>query len=320
MNHFMTNLANSQDISYQVILYYQYTPIDDYETFHKQQFNYCRSLGLLGRIIVSPEGINGTLSGTTDNLQTYMQNLKNDPRFNDIVFKIDAAKKHLFPRLSVKVKKEIVNLNLNFPLDLQKDKGTYLKPEEFKKMMQDENTLVLDARNDYEYNLGHFRNAYNPNIKHFRDLPEWVEKNAELLKNKKILTYCTGGVRCEKFSSLLKKKGFEDVYQLEGGVISYGQNPQTQGALWDGQMYVFDQRIAVLVNQTEHIIVGKDHFDQTPCERYINCSNPQCNKQILCHEYNEHKYLGACCQNCRLNLRNRYLLKQKKQQLEQNKK
>ncbi|WP_349401786.1 rhodanese-related sulfurtransferase [Candidatus Phytoplasma solani] len=300
---------------YQVILYYQYTKIDDVQTFRKKHFQYCQFLELLGRIIIAQEGINGTLSGTKSNLQTYMQHLKKDHRFSNLVFKTAQISTHIFPRLSVKVKKEIVNLNFDKELDLEKNKGTYLNPEAFYQAMQDQNTLILDARNDYEYDVGHFRNALNPKIKHFRDLPAWVEKNSKLLQDKKILTYCTGGVRCEKFSSLLKQKGFQEVYQLEGGVISYSQNAQTQGTLWDGQMYVFDQRITAPVNQKEHVIVGKDYFDQTPCERYINCSNPQCNKQILCHEKNEHKYLGACCQKCRLHPSNRYLLKRNNQQL-----
>ncbi|CAM11929.1 Rhodanese family protein [Candidatus Phytoplasma australiense] len=300
---------------YQVILYYQYTKIDDVQLFRDNHFKYCQSLELQGRVIVSQEGINGTLSGTKSNLQTYMQHLKKDHRFSDIVFKIDQATKHLFPRLSVKVKKEIVNFNFNQELDMDKNKGTYLTPESFYHAMQQKDTLILDARNDYEYDVGHFRNALNPKIKHFRDLPEWVEKNVSLLQNQKILTYCTGGVRCEKFSSFLKQKGIQEVYQLEGGVISYMQNPQTQGVLWDGQMYVFDQRITIPVNQKEHVIVGKDYFDQTPCERYINCSNPECNKQILCNEENEHKYLGACSKKCRLHPSNRYLLKRNNQQL-----
>ncbi|MBP5835741.1 rhodanese-related sulfurtransferase [Candidatus Phytoplasma meliae] len=304
---------------YQAILYYHYTKLQDIVSFHKQHFQYCQKLGLLGRIILSEEGINGTLSGIVKNIQTYMNDLKKDSRFSDIVFKISSINAHIFPRLSVKVKKELVNLNLKEDINILKNRGKYLKPQAFYQAMQEENVLILDARNYYEYDLGHFRNAYNPKIKNFRDLPTWVEQNTKLLQNKKILTYCTGGVRCEKFSSFLEKKGFNEVYQLEGGIISYSQNPQTQGALWNGQMYVFDQRIALPVNQKEHIIVGKDYFDQTPCERYINCSNPQCNKQILCHESNEHKYLGACCQKCRLHPKNRYLLKQQNQSLSKNK-
>ncbi|GAK73541.1 MAG: rhodanese-related sulfurtransferase [Candidatus Phytoplasma asteris] len=302
----MTQTSNSQ---YLVILYYQYAPIKDPQTFRDQHFKYCESIGLLGRIIVAQEGINGTLSGPEEQIHKYMDQLKQDPRFCNTVFKMETVEAHVFPRLSIKVKPELVNLSLQENVDLTKDKGAYLAPQEFLQALQEKDTLILDARNDYEYDLGHFRNAVNPNIRHFRDLPNWVKQNTHLLKDKKIVTYCTGGVRCEKFSTFLKKEGFDDVYQLEGGIISYGKHPETQGALWDGQMYVFDQRIAVPVNQKEHVIVGKDYFDGTPCERYINCSNPQCNKQILCHEYNEHKYLGACSDKCSNHPQNRYLKK-----------
>ncbi|WP_024563304.1 rhodanese-related sulfurtransferase [Candidatus Phytoplasma tritici] len=306
----MTKTSNSP---YLVILYYQYAPIKDPQTFRDQHFKYCESLGLLGRIIISQEGINGTLSGLKEQIYKYMDQLKQDARFCNTIFKIETVEAHVFPRLSIKVKPELVNLSLEENVDLTKDKGFYLAPPEFLKALQEKDILILDARNDYEYDLGHFRNAVNPNIRHFRDLPNWVKQNAHLLKDKKIVTYCTGGVRCEKFSTFLKKEGFNDVYQLEGGIISYGKNPETQGALWDGKMYVFDQRIAVPVNQKEHIIVGKDYFDGTPCERYINCSNPQCNKQILCHEYNEHKYLGACSDKCSTHPQNRYLKKHNNQ-------
>ena len=121
--------------------------------------------------------------------------------------------------------------------------GNYLSPKEFLRAMQDENTVVLDARNDYEYDLGHFRGAIRPDIRNFRELPQWVRDNKDQFEDKKILTYCTGGIRCEKFSGWLLEEGFEDVGQLHGGIVTYGKDPEVQGELWDGQMYVFDERI-----------------------------------------------------------------------------
>lgn len=173
--------------------------------------------------------------------------------------------------------------------------------------MQDENTVVIDARNDYEYDLGHFRGAVRPDIRNFRELPEWIRDNKDQFEDKKILTYCTGGIRCEKFSGWLLEEGFEDVSQLHGGIVTYGKDPEVQGELWDGQCYVFDERISVPVNQKEHVIVGKDHFTGEPCERYVNCANPECNKKILASEENEHKYLRACSHECRVSPRNRYV-------------
>lgn len=121
------------------------------------------------------------------------------------------------------------------------------------------------------------------------------------------MTYCTGGIRCEKFSGWLVREGFEDVAQLHGGIATYGKDPEVQGKLWDGRMYVFDSRISVPVNQTEHVVVGKDYFDGKPCERYVNCADPSCNRQFLCSEENEHKYLRGCSDSCRRSPRNMYV-------------
>ena len=235
-----------------------------------------------------------------------MEMVKSDPRFSDIVFKIDAAEGHAFKKMHVRAKKEIVHLGLEEDINPNELTGTYLEPVEFYKQMQQQDTIVLDARNDYEYDLGHFRNSVRPDIENFRDLPEWIRDNKEQFEGKKILTYCTGGIRCEKFSGWLKKEGFEDVAQLHGGIVTYGKDPEVKGDLWDGQLYVFDERIAVPVNQIEHTIVGKDHFTGEPCERYVNCANPECNAKILASEENEHKYMRSCSDECREHPRNRY--------------
>ncbi|KOF12235.1 sulfurtransferase [Planococcus glaciei] len=295
-----------QNHTHNVLLYYLYTPIEDPETFTAEHLAACKELGLKGRILVSQEGINGTCSGTIEQTEQYMEMLKSDPRFADIVFKIDAADGHAFKKMHVRAKKEIVHLGLEEDINPHELTGTYLEPAEFYKRMQDQDTIVLDARNDYEYDLGHFRGAVRPDVENFRDLPEWVRENKEMFEGKKILTYCTGGIRCEKFSGWLKREGFEDVAQLHGGIATYGKDPEVKGQLWDGQMYVFDERIAVPVNQVEHVIVGKDHFTGEPCERYVNCANPECNKKILASEENEHKYMRSCSDECREHPRNRY--------------
>ena len=173
--------------------------------------------------------------------------------------------------------------------------------------MQDKDTVVLDARNDYEFDLGHFRGAIKPNITNFRELPQWVRDNKDMFEGKKVLTYCTGGIRCEKFSGWLVREGFEGVGQLHGGIATYGKDPEVRGELWDGQMYVFDERISVPINQKEHVVVGRDYFTGEPCERYVNCANPECNKKILASEESEHKYLRSCSHECRVHPRNRYV-------------
>lgn len=293
---------------YLVLLYYHYTIIDDLELFRKEHQDFCNKHNLLGRIYIASEGINGTLSGLRDDVITYMNKMKADLRFYDIVFKIDEADEHAFSKMHVRIKKELVNLSLEEDINPKKLTGKYVEPSEFYQRIQDENTIVIDARNDYEHEVGHFRGAIKPNISNFRDLPAWIKKNKNLLKGKRILTYCTGGIRCEKFSGWLKAEGYEDVGQLKGGIVSYGKDAVAKGQLWDGKCYVFDKRLTVDINRVEHVIVGRDHYDGSPCERYINCANPECNKQILTSLENEAKHLGGCCIECSKHPRNRYVI------------
>jgi UPF0176 protein len=297
--------------NYRILLYYHYTQIEDPETMREQHLKFSKELGLLGRVFISNEGINGTVSGTIEQTDIYMNYLKENPLFKGIIFKIDEADGHAFKKMHVRVKNELVNFSLEDDINPLEITGKYVEPKEFYDGLNDPNTLVIDARNDYEYDLGHFKGALKPEIKRFRELPNWIRENKHLLKGKRILTYCTGGVRCEKFSGWLKKEGFEDVGQLHGGIITYGKHPETKGQLWEGNCYVFDQRISVPINQVDHIIVGKDYFTGDPCERYINCANPECNKQIICSEENERKFLGSCSKECRDHPRNRYVLKMK---------
>lgn len=292
---------------YRVLLYYQYVPIEDGETFAQKHLADCRELGLKGRILVAVEGINGTVSGTIEQTNAYMELMKNDPRFSSTIFKIDEAEQNAFKKMHVRYRPELVNLSLEDDVNPLELTGAYLDPKEFREAMLDENTVVIDARNDYEFDLGHFRGAIRPEIRSFRELPQWIRDNKEQFMEKRVLTYCTGGIRCEKFSGWLVREGFKDVGQLHGGIATYGKDPEVQGDLWDGQMYVFDSRIAVPINQKEHVIVGRDWFDGSPCERYINCGNPECNRQMLASEENEAKYLGACSHECRVHPNNRYI-------------
>ncbi|MCM2983307.1 hypothetical protein CHI02_17010 [Niallia circulans] len=292
---------------YRVLLYYKYVPIENPEELTKEHLAFCKELGLLGRILISHEGINGTVSGTVEQTDKYIEAMRQDPRFSDTIFKIDEADGHAFKKMHVRHKKELVNLSLEDDVDPLKLTGKHLKPAEFYEKMQDPDTIVIDARNDYEYDLGHFRGAIKPEIETFRELPQWIKENKDKLEGKKILTYCTGGVRCEKFSGWLMKEGFEDVSQLDGGIVTYGKDPEVQGELWDGQCYVFDQRISVPVNQKEHVIVGRDFFTGEPCERYVNCANPECNRKMLCSEENEEKYMRSCSHECRTHPRNFYV-------------
>ncbi|MDP4172223.1 MAG: rhodanese-related sulfurtransferase, partial [Bacillota bacterium] len=239
--------------------------------------------------------------------EAYMNYMREHVLFADTIFKVDEASEHVFKKMKVRFKKELVTLRLDNDVDPRVLTGKHLKPKEFFEEMQKENTVVIDARNDYEFDLGHFKGAVRPDINTFKELPQWIKDNKSAFEGKKILTYCTGGVRCEKFSGWLLQEGFENVGQLDGGIVTYGKDPEVQGELWDGQCYVFDERISVPINRKEKVIVGKDYFSGEPCERYVNCANPECNKKILCSEENEHRYMRSCSHECRVHPRNRYV-------------
>lgn len=279
-----------------VLLYYKYVSIENAEEYAAKHLEFCKSIGLKGRILIADEGINGTVSGDYETTQKYMDWVHSDERFADLWFKIDEENQQAFRKMFVRYKKEIVHLGLednNFDSDINplETTGEYLNPKQFKEALLDEDTVVLDTRNDYEYDLGHFRGAIRPDIRNFRELPQWVRDNKDKFMEKRVVVYCTGGVRCEKFSGWMVREGFKDVGQLHGGIATYGKDPEVQGELWDGAMYVFDDRISVPINHVNPTVISKDYFDGTPCERYVNCANPFCNKQIFASEENEAKYV-----------------------------
>ncbi len=293
---------------YRVLLYYKYEPIENPDKFVEEHLDFCKSIGLKGRILVSAEGINGTVSGTIEQTDQYKDYVHSLPGFEDMWFKVDEADDYAHKKMHVRHRPEIVSLSLEDDIDPEELTGEYLEPVQFKEALLDEDTIVLDTRNDYEYDLGHFKGAIRPEIRNFRDLPDWVKENKEKFMDKKVVVYCTGGVRCEKFSGWMLREGIaEEVGQLHGGIDTYAKDPETKGELWEGSMYVFDQRISVPINQVNPTVVGKDHFDGTPCERYVNCTNPECNAQIIMSEENEHKYLRGCSPECRKHPRNRYV-------------
>lgn len=293
---------------YRVLLYYKYEPIQDPENFRDEHLKFCKSIGLRGRILVGSEGINGTVSGTVEQTEQYKDYLHSLQGFEDVWFKEDEADGYAHKKMHVRYREEIVSLRLEDDIDPEEITGDYLKPAQFRDALIDEDTIVLDTRNDYEYDLGHFKGAIRPEIRNFRDLPNWVKENKEKFMDKKVVVYCTGGVRCEKFSGWMLREGLaEQVGQLEGGIDTYGKDPETKGDLWEGSMYVFDERISVPINQVNPTVVGKDHYDGTPCDRYVNCANPECNEQVLMSEENEHKYLRGCTVECRKHPRNRYV-------------
>ncbi|WP_068501498.1 oxygen-dependent tRNA uridine(34) hydroxylase TrhO [Paenibacillus kribbensis] len=284
--------------AYRILLFYKYVSIEDPAAFTAEHLAYCKELGVKGRILIAGEGMNGTLSGTVEQTEQYIRDLRANPKFHDIVFKIDESDGHAFKKIFVRHRQELVTLRHEDELDPNEISGKRLSPKEFYEQLQDEDVVVLDGRNDYEYDIGHFRGAIRPEVESFREFPQWIRDHMSQFKDKKILTYCTGGIRCEKLSGLLIKEGFNDVAQLDGGIVTYSKDPEVQGRLFDGKCYVFDERISIPINHTdEDVIVGKCFHCETPNDHYINC--PVCNLQhIVCPDCEE-QHQHYCSDECR---------------------
>lgn len=288
--------------SFEVLLYYHYFRPGDPERYFQVHRDLCQRLDLRGRILIGHEGINGTVSGPVEATTLYRRILGADPRTAEMAFKIDLVEDHVFPKLSIKFRPEIVTLGLETDDDIDPNRltGKKLQPSEWADAIQDPEAIVLDGRNDYESALGHFHGAVCPDIGNFRDFPTWLEEHRQELRGRKILTYCTGGIRCEKLSGLLVREGFEEVYQLDGGIIRYSQDPETQGRDFDGLCYVFDERVAVEVNHTaSHRIISRCRHCGEPCSRYRNCAWSPCNEQIFLCESCESTVGRVCSDDCR---------------------
>lgn len=281
--------------SYTVLLYYKYINVDDPESIRDDHFTFCGENDIKGRIFLSNEGINGTVSGKKDNIKKYKEFLRSYREFSDILFKEDNAAAHAFKKLYVRVKPEIVTSGLNVSL---KNGGKRLTPEQLKEFYDSGREFIpVDARNWYESRIGRFKNAVTPGLENFRD---WRNTAEELRdhKDKTIVTYCTGGIRCEKASAYLIEQGFKDVYQLDGGIISYIKKfPDTY---WEGSVFVFDERRLVEVNSSPELKhISNCHFCGKPTSYYINCHNQDCDRLLIsCHECktaNEY----CCSDECR---------------------
>lgn len=280
---------------YNVLLYYCYTIIENPEQFREKHHIFCIKNNLKGRIIISKEGINGTVSGLEKDCKKYINELKSYSKFKDIEFKIDTHYDHVFKKLNVRLKKEIVNSSLHY-LNLKEKAGEYIKPKDFRDIKDKENVVLVDVRSNYEHNQGTFKNAITFDIDNFRSFPDKVDK-IENYKNKKIITFCTGGIKCEKASAYLKEKGFKNVYQLHGGIIKYGL--ETDGKDFEGECYVFDNRLSIPININNPSIRNKCYICKDLCQRMLNCANPSCNKHIsICKTCSEN-YKGACSKECK---------------------
>ena len=275
--------------SYTIILFYKYTHIADLKNFRDKHFELCKRLGLKGRMIIATEGINGTFEGTEEACRDYMDYMKSIPEFSDIHWKVSKGTIDgtAFPRLSVKTRKEIVSLHLGEESDIDPNQmtGTHLSPETLRQWYEEGRKFhIVDMRNDYELRVGQFEGTVFPELNNFRDLKKNIS-TLEDLKDEIVLTVCTGGVRCEKASGLLVREGFKDVYQLDGGIVSYME--KYPGQDFKGALYVFDKRITMhFEDPAKHEIIGRCSKCNEKSEHYVNCAN------LMCHDH------FICCENC----------------------
>lgn len=269
-----------------ILLYYKFTPIIDPETVRLWQKTLCSSLNLHGRILISTHGLNGTVGGDIEDLKRYIKATKEFPGFKNTVFKWSDGSREDFPRMSVKVKSEIVAFDAADELKVDAtgviNGGVHLKPKQVHELVEKhgDNVVFFDGRNSYEAKIGKFKNAVVPDTRTSRDFIKELESGKyDVLKNKRVVTYCTGGIRCEILSALMKNRGFKDVYQIDGGIVKYGETYGDNG-LWEGSLHVFDNRMKV--DFSDHAkTVGKCMHCGGSTNNYENCAYANCNDLVL---------------------------------------
>lgn len=223
---------------------YRFVTLDDYHELREPLLRFCLDRDVRGTLLLAREGINGTIAGTREAIDEVLSHLRADPRLVALEAKESVDSAQPFYRMKVKLKKEIVTLGVE-GIDPNQVVGTYVKPQDWNALISDPEVLLIDTRNDYEVEIGTFRGAVDPQTKTFREFPDYVKQNVEPSKHKKVAMFCTGGIRCEKASSYMKQQGFEEVYHLEGGILKYLEETPPEQSLWQGECFVFDNRVTV---------------------------------------------------------------------------
>lgn len=266
------------------ILFYKYVKVEDPERLLEREKAVCTVLGLTGRIIIAKEGINATLEGRPDTIEKYVTHIKSDKRFRYAHIKRSVSNGTAFPKLSIRIRPEIVASGLPDTVKPQKDTGIHLAATELKKWLSNGKDFeIIDMRNDYEFAVGHFKNSHESGMENFRDLEKVTPAFSEY-KNKPVVTVCTGGIRCEKASAYLKTQGFSQVYQLDGGIHSYME--QFPGEDFMGTLYTFDGRITMDFGG-ERVVVGHCVHCSGSSETYADCAVEACGNHFV------------TCNNCR---------------------
>ena len=261
---------------------YKFTRLDDFEEIQGPLKIFLESLNIRGTLLLAKEGVNGTISGDNDSIMKSLDYLQKDERLVGLEYKFSYSEKPPFKRLKVKLKKEIVTLGES-NIDPIFSSGTYVKPADWNELINDPDVVLIDTRNNYEFEIGSFKGSINPNTETFREFPAYTKNNLEKYRDKKIAMFCTGGIRCEKSTAYLKSKGFENVFHLQGGILKYLEEIKEDESLWEGECFVFDDRVAVKHN----LELGK--YDQCHACRFP-----------ITDEDKEHPHYekGASCPRC----------------------
>ena len=235
-----------------------------------------------GTLLLAEEGINGTISGTQEGIESVLAFLNEDDRLAGTTYKLSYHEENPFQRTKVKLKKEIVTMGVE-GIDPNQVVGTYVKPKDWNALISDPDVLLVDTRNDYEIEIGTFENAVNPNTENFRQFPEYVKNNLDKNKHKKVAMFCTGGIRCEKSTAYMKEQGFEEVYHLEGGILKYLEEVPATETMWKGECFVFDSRVAV-----------NHDLEQGKYDQCFACRFPITEEE----KQSEHYIKGVSCHRC----------------------
>ncbi|RUO18987.1 hypothetical protein CWE08_10535 [Aliidiomarina iranensis] len=261
---------------------YKFVELNDYEELRQPLFDVMAENEVKGTLLLAREGINGTICGTRNAIDNVLNWLKSDSRFADLEHKESPSETQAFYRTKVKLKKEIVTMGLDW-VDPKNIVGTYVAPEEWNRIISDPEVLLIDTRNDYEYAVGTFKGAINPKTETFREFPEYVKEHLDKEKHKKVAMFCTGGIRCEKSTAYLKELGFNEVYHLHGGILKYLEEVPAEESMWDGECFVFDQRVTV-----------KHGLEQGSYDQCYACRMPITEEEMQSEQYQK----GVSCPHC----------------------
>jgi UPF0176 protein len=292
--------------TFTLLTFYKFVDVENPEQEVKQHLKFTKDIGMKGRIYIGTEGISSTVTGNEGQIMAYKLYLQNHPLWQDIAdmdIKSSPTDGHKFPRMQVKVREEIVALGKKYSKEEIEKAGNRMSIEEFKDLVDNKNPddyIILDMRNNHEYKLGHFKNAIPANTLNFRDLEEQIEEYKKQFWDKMVISYCTGGIRCEKSTVMLQKAGLKNTYQLDGGVVKY-INTYNDGN-WLGNLYVFDDRVSQQVgDEHTHTTIGECIYSGKKTDNCENCRLSSCNARIIADKKQYKKHAGFCSEECAKN-------------------